>query len=60
MTEDKNKAVIADKEWREALACAHAALSEIARTRGLDPKGEHARDLCADVLEKLGGGDRPA
>lgn len=49
-----------ETELREALATAHEALTDMALTRGLDPKGEHARDLCDAALHKLNAGVRRA
>lgn len=58
MTGWKKTSVSQDAEVREALKAAYAALSEVAQTRGLDPNGEHARDLCETALRKLDVGMR--
>ena len=54
------KRSLPETEVREALAAAHEALTEMALTKGLDPKGEHARDLCDAALRKLNAGMRRA
>ncbi len=50
----KKQPVLSESQLRETLELAHKVLSETAQSKGLDPDGERARDLCGDVLEKLG------
>lgn len=56
----KTRAALPEAELREALTAAHEALTEVALARGLDPKSEHARDLCDAVLRKMNAGARRA
>lgn len=56
----KTGTALPEAELREALTAAHEALTEVAFTRGLDPKGEHARDLCDAALRKMNAGARRA
>lgn len=60
MSEWKKEPAISEQQLRATLERAHKALSEIAQTRGLDPDGERARELCTDALKKLGRGVRRA
>jgi hypothetical protein len=58
MTGWKKNTPIPERELRDALVAAHDALTEVAMTKGLDPDGERARELCDAAVRKLDAGAR--